>query len=131
MHKRALEALQRQEVATQIPADFDKRVGTGHASVHIHEIVPAAWEGRVSHLYLQADAHYAGKFDPVRQQMKHTSDPLDSEDLIDSAAWQAILHGGEARIVPASAMPNGVPVCALFRYAAPAAAPTEEVELSA
>jgi hypothetical protein len=121
MHHRALELLERRaaEFGFAIPADFDKRVGTGHASAHIQDIVTAAWEGRVSHLFLQANASYSGTFDPVRMRVKHTEDPLDSPiDLTDSAAEQTILHGGEVRIVPGSAMPNGVPVCALMRYPA-------------
>jgi len=57
-------------------------------------------------------------------RVKHTDDPLDSPaDLIDLAVEQTILHGGEAKILRASAMPNGVPICALMRY--PAAAPAE------
>lgn len=121
IHRRALELLEQREAAngTEVPADFDKRVGTGHASIHIQEIVTAAWEGRVSHLYLQQNASYTGVFDPVRQRVKHTDDPLESPvDLVESAAEQTILHGGEVKILAGTAMPSGVPVCALMRYAA-------------
>jgi hypothetical protein len=38
--------------------------------------------------------------------------------LIELAAYQTILQGGEARIVAAKAMPAAAPVCAVFRYAA-------------
>jgi hypothetical protein len=126
LHRRALDLLDQKEAerGSEVPEDFDKRVGTGHASAHIQEIVAAACEGRVSHLYFQQGAAYMGAFDPVRMRVKHTEDPLDSPvDLIDSAAEQTILHGGEAKILPASAMPNGVPVFALMRY--PAVAPAE------
>jgi len=121
MHRRALQLLEEreQEPGREVPADFDKRVGTGRASIHIQEIVAAAYDGRVSHLYFQINAEYMGTYDHVRQLVKHTDDPLHSPvDLIDAAAQQTILQGGEAKILPASAMPNGVPVCALFRYAA-------------
>ena len=68
----------------------------------------------------------------MRQRVKHTSDPLDSPvDLIEEAAYQTILQGGEAKIVAGAAMPNGVPVCALFRYpAVETSAATEPVETS-
>lgn len=121
MHRRALAFLREYmaQPGNEVPADFDKKVGTGHASAHIADIVDAAYQGRVSHLYLQESATYIGAYDGVRQRVKHTLDPLDSpEDLIDGAARETILHGGIARMVPASAMPNGVPVCALYRYPA-------------
>jgi Bacterial archaeo-eukaryotic release factor family 3 len=120
MHRRALQLLDQrsQEPGQGGLADFDKRVGMGRASIHVHEIVVAAYEGRVSNLFFQMDAVYVGTYDPARQRVKRTDDPLDSPvDLIDAAAIQTILQGGEAGILPASAMPNGVPVCALFRYA--------------
>jgi hypothetical protein len=119
IRRRAIELIEERErqPGREVPADFDKRVGTGHASIHIHEIVAAAWEGRVSHLFFQEDARYMGSFDSVRLRVKRTDDPLDSpEDLVESAAYQTIRHGGEARILEGSAMPNGAPVCALFRY---------------
>jgi len=132
MHRRALELLAEREaqMGNQVPSDFDKRVGTGHASTHVQEIVAAAFEGRVSQLFLQQNASYMGSFDTVRQRVKHTEDPLDSPvDLIDAAAEQTVLHGGTVNILPNSAMPNGVPVCALMRYPAvqqPAAGATQE-----
>jgi hypothetical protein len=133
MHKRALELLaeRAQEPGREVPPDFDKRVGTGHASTHIQEIVVAAYQGRVSQMFFQPDARYPGTFDAARQRVKHTEDPLDSpEDLIETAAAQTILQGGEAKILPGSAMPNGVPVCALFRYPAAqgSTAESEQIE---
>jgi hypothetical protein len=127
LHTRALELLEQrsEEPGREAPADFDKRVGTGHASTHIQEIVAAAFEGRVSHLFFQAGARYLGTYDAVRRHVKHTENPLDKPaELIETAAYQTILQGGEAKILAAAAMPKGVPVCALFRY--PAAQRTEE-----
>jgi len=129
MHRRALELLrqQLQDPNQQVLADFDKRVGTGHASSRIPEIVAAAYQGRVSHLFFQASAGYRGTYDRVRQQVKRTDDPAERPiDLIESAAWETIAHGGEVRLLPGPAMPGGVPVCALFRYAAPQGAEKTE-----
>ncbi len=114
VHRRALELLQsRPAPATaEVLSDFDKKMGTGHASIHIQEIVTAAFDGRVSHYFFQENARYDGTFDAMRQRVKHS----DSGDLIEEGAYQTIMHGGEARIMPPSAMPNGVAVCALFRY---------------
>lgn len=119
MHRRAMEFLREVESRpdSHVPADFDKRVGVGRASTHIQDIVAAAWEGRVSHFFFQANASYMGSFDPVRRRVKHTEDPLDAPvNLVDSAAEQTVLHAGDVRILPGSAMPNGLYFCALFRY---------------
>ena len=111
VHGRALKILEENDPrALSLLENFDKRAGTGHGSVHMREIVSAAPIGRISHLFFQNDAHYAGSLEQ-------------SGDWIDLAARQTLLHGGEVMILPASRMPNGVPVCALFRYAE-AALPT-------
>ena len=128
MHARALELLQSQPAVPvkTILDSFEKRVGTGHASARIPEIVKGAYEGRVSNLFLQENAHYEGTFDEARFRVKHTSDPVNHpEDLIDEAIHQTIVHGGDAMILPGSQMPNGVPVCAIFRYPAPESITTQ------
>ena len=118
MHRRALDLLKHSEEKFGLPADFDYRVGIGVASTHIHEIVAASFEGRVSRLFFQASARYPGVYDPVRRRVKRTEDPLESpRDLIEAAALQTILRGGLARLLPPSGMPGGAAVCALFRYA--------------
>ncbi len=129
MHRRALDLMQQreEEPGHEVPQDFDKKVGTGHASIHLAEIVAAAYEGRVSQLFFQASARYLGTYDAVRQRVKRTEDPLDSPvDLIEAAGYETLRQNGEVKMLPASAMPNGVPVCALFRYPAPQSAGTPE-----
>jgi hypothetical protein len=121
MHRRALRSLEewQQEPGRVVPADFDRRVSAGLASMHIQEIVPAAFAGRVSQFFFQANAQYPGAYDSVRQKVKRTEDPLDGPaDLVESAAYQTILQGGQAQIIAARAMPGGAPICAVFRYAA-------------
>jgi len=127
MRRRALDLLRREDPNQQMPADYDKRVGAGRASSHIHEIVTAAYQGRISHLFFQANSEYRGTYDPVRQRVKRSDDPGDEPvDLIETAAWETIARGGEVALLPGAAMPGGVPVCALFRYAAPQAAARTE-----
>ena len=124
MHRRAL-VLMQSHLASPVQKaldEFDKSVGTGHASTHAQEIVKAAHEGRISHLLLQDEAEYLGNFDEVRQKVKRHEDAFDTrQDLLNDAAIQTIRHGGLVSVLPAGKMPNGVPVCALFRYPAPAA----------
>jgi hypothetical protein len=120
MHKRATALVQsRLDGRVQHALDeFDKWVGTGHATASAKEIVKAAHEGRVSHLFLQDEAEYLGSFDDVRQKVKrHEDEPL---DLLNDAAIQTIRHGGNVSVLTAGKMPNGVGVWAVLRYAAAA-----------
>ena len=123
MHHRALELLQ-SRITPQLRKaldEFDKLVGSAHASVHAREIVEAAYKGRVLHLFLQESAEYQGDFDPVREKLtRHPDLPGQSRDLLNEAAIQVIRHGGTVSVLKSENMPHGVPVCALFRYAEPA-----------
>ncbi len=121
IHRRALELLEEwdQKPGHAVPPDFDRRVSAGLASTHIQEIVPAAFGGRVLQLFFQANAQYPGVYDAERQTVKRPEDTFETPaDLIELAAYQTILQGGQARILAAKAMPDGAGVCALFRYAA-------------
>jgi hypothetical protein len=37
-------------------------------------------------------------------------------DLLNEAVVQTLRHGGDALVLPAKDMPNGAPICAIFRY---------------
>jgi len=119
MYTRALRAL-----STFVPPamqktidELDKLIGTGHASVHAADIVKAAHEGRVAHLFLQSTAEYLGTFDEARGKTSHhAATESDRHDLMEDATRQTILHGGQVSVVTGKQMPNGVPVCAVYRY---------------
>jgi hypothetical protein len=100
--------------------DFDKLVGTAHASVHAQEIIKATFDGRVAHLFLQASAEYRGAFDGMRQKVKRHADELDHpRDLMSDAVLETLRHAGTVTVLDAAHMPSGVPVAAVYRYAAP------------
>ena len=119
MHRRALEML-----SDYLPPEtrrelehFEKNAGTGHASSHAQEIIKAAYEGRVSHLFLQESAEYRGAFDEVRRKVKHHGDGITPmRDLLNEAVVQTLRNSGNVTLLSAKEMPNGVPVCAVFRY---------------
>jgi hypothetical protein len=119
MHARGLRAL-----TTYVPPamqktldELDKLIGTGHASVHASDIVKAAHEGRVSHLFLQSGAEYLGNFDENRGKTSHhVASGEQRHDLMEDAVRQTVLHGGQITLLTGKQMPNGVPVCAVFRY---------------
>lgn len=78
--------------------NFDKKVGTGHASLDQHQITEAASEGRVEHLFLRENSAL--------------SDP----GSLNTVAVQTLLHGGDVRVLSALNMPGDVPVCATLRW---------------
>jgi hypothetical protein len=124
IHTRALQLLAEHPAGQtqKLLSGFDKKIGTGHASTHIHDMVIAAHQGRVSHFFFQESARYPGTFDAVRSRVKRTEDELDQPiDLIDFTVLETLRNGGEAMIEQASHLPNGVPACALFRYPEPVA----------
>ncbi|HUQ94713.1 MAG TPA: hypothetical protein VM120_23735 [Bryobacteraceae bacterium] len=126
LHKRALELLNLQvpEPSRKFLENYDKLVGTGHASTHAQEIVKAAYDGRVAQLLIQPDAQYQGTYDGIRRRVKRQRDPVDPQrDLLNDAAIETLRHGGAVYSLSSDKMPNGIPVAAVFRYAAPETAP--------
>jgi hypothetical protein len=83
---------------------FDKQIGTGHASADVQEVVRAASAGRVEHLFLLENGAVPGAVDG-------------GADLLNTAAVQTLLHGGDVRTLLETNMPSGGPICAIFRYA--------------
>ncbi len=83
---------------------LDKLIGTRHASADVQEIVRAASQGRVEHLFLLENGVVPGTVDG-------------GADLFDTAAAQTFRHGGDVQTLPETSMPCRVPVCAIFRYA--------------
>jgi hypothetical protein len=73
-------------------------------------ILHGAFEARVRQLYISDSAHQIGLFD---RGAYRSSSP---EDLLNLAAVQTILHGGEAFVIPQSAMPEKAPAAAIFRH---------------
>jgi hypothetical protein len=78
--------------------NFDKKIGTGHASLDRHQIAEAASSGRIEHLFLR--------------EASASSDPGE----LNTAAIQTLLHGGDIKVLAAINMPGDVPVCAIFRW---------------
>jgi hypothetical protein len=112
MHSRALALLQSRLAPGIRKAldQFDKSVGTGHASARGREILDAASEGRVSHLFVQESAAYRGYFQG------------EERDLLNDAIIRVIQRGGMVTLLKSEDMPGRAQMCAVFRYAAPAGA---------
>lgn len=98
-------------------AKYRELVGTGKASHEIREIVPAAYHGRVKVLFAAAGRQEWGTYNAGREdlQLFPASRP-GAMDLLDAAATQTLLQGGEVFAVEPEAVPDGPPAAAVFRY---------------
>jgi hypothetical protein len=108
MYNQALQMVQSSATSQTHHAlqNFDKKVGTGHASFDLHGIARAASSGMVQQLFL------------LKNDAEGGSREVANPDLLDAAVAQVLVHGGEVTVVPETSMPVGGKVCALFRYAA-------------
>lgn len=106
------------ETARQEAFDrYHRLMGTGLATNHIEEILPAVCAGRVETLFVAPSGSLWGCYAPGSNQVTPHPAPQDGDtELVNYAAIQAILHGGT---LYASA-PNGTlgapPIAALLRY---------------
>jgi hypothetical protein len=97
---------------------YGNLVGTGKASDNIREIIRAAYENRVSILFMNPDDEIWGNFD----MENYTTEVSDNgrkngyEDLVDLAGTQTLLRNGIIYTLPAENMPNGRAVAAIYRF---------------
>jgi len=79
------------------------------------QVVKAAYEGRIAHLFVSEGAKEMGKVDRASLRVEQHSNPRPSdEDLVNAAAVETILHGGFVDILPPGKAPARV--AALLRY---------------
>lgn len=107
MYKQALQLVQSVTTGSTEHAleNFDKKIGTGHASLDAQAIAEAASSGRVEHLFLLRD-------DPAVPGSREAG-----PGLLDTAVMQTLQHGGEVTVLPETSMPAGKGACAVFRDA--------------
>ncbi|HEY7307511.1 MAG TPA: hypothetical protein VH601_25525 [Bryobacteraceae bacterium] len=118
MHARALDAISqsyRQKV-DEILAEYNHKAG-GSASNRLKDIVTAAHDGRVLTLLVSDSLESTGVFDQATHTVRaRETGTSEDEDLINDAAVQTILRGGQVYVVRNGRMPNGAPLAAVFRF---------------
>ncbi len=117
LHKKAWEIVEpifnrAQQAARERFGDLQ---GTGKASNHVEEVVPASISGRVDTLFVALGRQVIGRFDPETNAV-HLDDETAGRDLLDLAAAQPLQNGGAVYVVEAEAVPGGGDVAAIFRY---------------
>ncbi|HJU04330.1 MAG TPA: hypothetical protein VJ692_04195 [Nitrospiraceae bacterium] len=106
-----------QEGRQQAAAQLQEAVNKGRGSDKLMEIVPAAAQGRVSILFVPVGVQQWGNFDRDTHAIRlHQDAEPGDEDLLNLAASQTILHGGQVYAVPPDAMPTDGALSAVYRY---------------
>ncbi len=119
LHERAWAIVQPrfQEAQLEAIAQYEQLASTEQASHDIRTIVPAAHYGRVDTLFVAVGQQQWGAFDPQTDTIDiHGEEESGDEDLLDLAAVQTLLHGGEIYALEPTKVPDGVPLAAVFRY---------------
>jgi hypothetical protein len=115
LHRRALELVMqsRSEALEKALADFASRREDRRVSLDITDAIRAAFEGRAEYLFVAERAEMRGAWNAETHQVETT---IPDEDLLNSAALQAIQHGGRAFVLDVSDMPDAREVAAVLRY---------------
>jgi hypothetical protein len=92
-------------------------VGSEEASNDLREVVPAAYHGRVTTLFVAVGLQKWGSFDLDTNvvHLQEEAKPSD-EDLLDFAAVHTLLNGGTVYAVEPEKVPDKAPLAAVFRY---------------
>jgi Bacterial archaeo-eukaryotic release factor family 7 len=97
-------------------ARYRECAATGRASHTVREIVPAAYDGRVESLFLEAGQEQWGAFNPTTRMLHvHRQARFNDDDLLDVAATQTLLQGGSVYVVERVGMPDEGPLAAVLR----------------
>jgi hypothetical protein len=98
-------------------ARYRQLAGTGLTSADVAEVVPAAYYGRVDTLFVAEGLQRWGYFDPQTATAYVHDEPARGDgDLLDLAAVQTFLTGGNVYVTDPQEMPADEPVAAVFRY---------------
>lgn len=89
-----------------------ERLAPARYSTSVNDILRSAAEGRVASLYIDEVARKFGAFDSVRGG----SWKWNEEDLLNIAAVETLLQGGQAFRLPAGSIPDGAMVAAILRF---------------
>jgi hypothetical protein len=119
LHRRAWPVVEPyfNQARREAEAKYRQWGGTGKASHDFKEIVAAAYQGRVELLFVAVGRQEWGLYDAERHELQHFPEPqAGAEDLLDAAAIQTLLKGGEVFSVEPEAVPDGPPMAAVFRY---------------
>jgi hypothetical protein len=80
-------------------------------------VIPAAFYSQVRSLFVEKGAHIWGSFDAQNNRLEMHANREEGDDcLVEKAAVQTILNGGEVFVMEKEKMPKGATIAALMRY---------------
>ncbi len=98
-------------------ARYRELAGTGKTANTVMDIVPAAFHGRISDLFVVPGFQQWGSYDPESETVIISEGPLTgNEDLIDLAAAETFLNSGNVYVVNNEQMPDQGSTCAVYRW---------------
>jgi hypothetical protein len=101
----------------RLTENYRTALGTGLASSDPATIAPAAMDGRVGLLLVDADKIVPGKIDrDTRTVRKDRLDNPGVDDVLDDLAELVLNTGGEVVIVPTDRMPTNTGAAAVYRF---------------
>lgn len=97
--------------------EYGNKSATALTSTNNQEIIPAAFYGRILHLFVQKDAHIWGTFNEDAGEIRLTHDEQkNTENLADKAVAKTIETGGSVFILDKTQLPGTGMLAAVFRY---------------
>lgn len=100
----------------QVIAQHDRQGGEV-ATAGVNDLLKAAYEGRILHLFAAENAQAMGNFDEAAHRARtHQVPRIGDEDLLNAAAIQTILHGGRVHVIPQARVPGNRPMVVIMRY---------------
>jgi hypothetical protein len=117
MAKEKMEPFFNERRKTALKKYYDQSGGSLSASIP-DDVIPAAYYGQVSSLFVQKGAHIWGSFDTDNSKVTiHDEEQAEDECLLNNAIVQTILHNGDVFLLDKEKMPAESPVAASLRYA--------------
>jgi hypothetical protein len=96
---------------------YGNQSATQLTSSVVDDILPAAYYGRISHLFVQKGQHIWGTFDEMENLVRISNQETEgSQDLIDNAVEKTLLNSGEVFLLDKEQMPDAAEMAAIFRY---------------
>ncbi|MFW6102526.1 MAG: hypothetical protein ACOC6O_02595 [Chloroflexota bacterium] len=96
---------------------YEEAVNKGLATDDVKQAILAAYDGRVSTLFVATGVQQWGQFDPEHRKIRLYKEARPgTEDLLDLTAVNTLTKGGTVYAVEPEEIPGETPVAALFRY---------------
>ena len=115
MHEQAMKIVQEHfsQPTKKALALWEKIAGGERAITSFPDIIKAAFEARIAHLFAAEGAHSMGVFDRNTMQMGVQGK---RDDLVNAAALQTLAYGGDVFIVNPEEVPGGGQLAAITRF---------------